>query len=234
MRPWIKNNFWLFFFGIFAFTGTVFGIVAAGVWLHASKLVREGVRTEGRVVRLVYTNGRSASPVVEFETESGQTQTYVSGTSSSPPAYRPGESVTLWYDPARPDRVVMAGLDRWLLPGIFGGFFVLFGGAGYGGLLFQLWRGRQKKWLLDYGQRVEAKLLDAGRKTNVRANGVSPFVVRCQWHDPATNRVYTYESDYIWFDPARFIPGGKVPVLIDPKNPASYHVDLSFLPEAGN
>jgi hypothetical protein len=234
MSAWVKNNFWLFFFGIFALVGTVMGIVAATVWLNASARIREGVRTEGRVVDLLRSGKGSYSPVIEFETESGQTQTYTSGISSSPPAYRPGETVTLWYDPERPDRVVVAGLDRWLLPAIFGGFFIVFGGLGYGGLLYQLWRGRKKKWLFENGRKVEASIVEVGRKTSVRANGVSPFVVLSQWHDPIDNRVYTFESDYIWFDPSPYLTSGQVDVWIDPQRPSDYQVDLSFLPQAGN
>lgn len=235
MSAWIKNNFWIFFFGIFAFIGTVFGVVSAVLTFKSDELIANGVRTQGRVVRLLYNDGGSASPVVEYETGSGDTRTYISSMYSSPPAYRPGETLTLWYDPEHPDRVQLSGLDRWLLPGIFGFFFAIFGGIGYGGLLVQQAKKRRRAWLQVNGARVQAALTEVGRNYSLKVNGVSPFVLLCQWHDPAADKVYSFTSDSLWFDPAPFVRDKKtIEVLIDPRNPKSYVVDTSFLPEAGN
>jgi hypothetical protein len=234
MKLSFKNNFSLLFFGIFAFVATIFGIVAVVVWRYHEQTIRQGVRTEGRVVSLNRNNKGSAAPVIEFETEQGETQTYYSSTYSSPPAYDRGEVVTLWYNPEAPDDVVLAGLDRWLLPAIFGGFFLVFGGIGYGGLFYQYLKGRRRQWLVANGRPIQAALLDVGIKHNIRMGTKHPFTIRAQWHDPASNKVYTYESDFLWYDPSAFVINRPIEVLIDPKNPASYHMDLSFLPEAGN
>lgn len=234
MSTWIKNNFWNFFFGIFALIGTVFGVVSAVLTVRSDRLMAEGVRTEGRVVRMVYNDG-SAAPVVEYETEWGDTRTYTSSIFSSPPSYETGEIVTLWYDPERPDRVQLAGLDRWLLPGIFGLFFAIFGGIGYGGLLVQRAKKRRRAWLQTNGTPVEAGQVEVSRNYSLKVNGVSPFVILCQWHDPAAGKVYSFVSDSIWFDPSPFVQGrATLTVLIDPRNPKIYFVDTSFLPEAGS
>lgn len=233
MAHWIRNNVWIFFFGIFALVGTVMGAVALSVWLRNDALMTGGVRTEGRVVALRY-NGSSANAVIEYETDWGETQTWVSEVSSSPPAYEVGETVRLWYDPQDPGRVLLDGLDRWFLPALFGGFFVIFGGIGYGGMLAQWSRRRRKKWLLTNGTPVQANFTEVSRNSSLRVNGASPFVILCQWHDPVGNKVYTFQSDSIWFDPTPYLPGKTLQVMIDPRNPKSYHLDTSFLPESGN
>lgn len=235
MTKFFKNNFWLFFGGIFATIATVFGLVAGSVWWRTEKLIRDGVRSAGTVVELVNNGKNSYTPIVEFELPSGEMQRYVSNMSSSPPSYDVGETVRLWYDPADPSRVVLAGIDRWLLPAIFGGIFVIFGAIGYGTLFYRFMVGRRKKWLLANGRPIEASFVVVDLKTNVKMNGQSPFVLRAQWHDPAGNKVYTYESEYLWYDPSDYVSEQKpISVLIDPQNPASYHMDISFLPEAGN
>ncbi len=233
MGTWVKNNFWIFFFGIFATVGTIMGIVAFSVWWRGNELIINGIKTEGRVARLLY-NGSSANAVIEYETEWGGVQTYVSEVSSSPPAYDVGETVRLWYDPKQPGRVLLDGLDRWFLPLLFGLFFVIFGGIGWGGIFRQFARKRRQAWLLTNGTPVQATLTEVGRNSSVRMNGVSPFVIHCQWLDPLGNKVYAFTSDALWYDPSPYLSGNTLKVLIDPKNPRNYVVDTSFLPEAGN
>ena len=150
MTNWFKKDFFTLFFGIFALVGTILGIVGGTVWYTSSRLTREGVRTTGTVVALVGQS--SKAPVVEYTTTGGGRHTYQSATYSSPPAYQVGEPVTLWYDREDPENAMLAGLDRWLLPGIMGGFFLVFGGLGYGGLAYRWLKKRDQAWLLHNGQ----------------------------------------------------------------------------------
>ena len=235
MGTWIKNNFWAFFFGLFALIGTIMGAIASVVWQNTNTLIEKGVHTEGTVVRLLYNGKGSACPVVEYRTENGDTRTYSGNTYTNPPEYDEGEAVELWYNPDRPGEVVLAGVDRWLVPAILGGFFVIFGGIGFGGLLGQWLRQRRRDRLEDQGRPVEADIVSVYHNTSLKVGGASPFVIQCQWHDKTTNRVYTYDSDNLWYDPSPFLNGRKtVTALIDPKDPAAYHLDLSFLPQPGN
>lgn len=228
----IKKDFYLVFFGIFALVGTILGIVGGTVWYTSSRLTREGVRTTGTVVALVGQS--SKAPVVEYTTTAGGRHTYQSATYSSPPAYQVGEPVTLWYDREDPENAMLAGLDRWLLPGIMGGFFLIFGGLGYGGLVYRWLKKRDQAWLLHNGQPVTATLTDVSLNSSVRLNRVSPFVIHCQWLDPATQKVYVFSSGHIWYDPTPYLGDRPLQVLIDPRDPRKYHVDLAFLPSPGN
>ena len=226
----MKKDFYTVFFGIFAFVGTIMGLIAAFTWFSTNRFTREGVRTTGTVIELV--GGRSVAPVVEFATAGGDRRTYTSGLYSSPPAYAIGEAVTLWYDPKNPNEVVLSGLSRWFLPVLLGFFFLIFGGIGYGGLIYQQLKKRDAKWLLENGQPVNALLTNVVLNTSVQLNGSSPFVIQSQWQDPATQKVYVFESDHIWYDPSPYVGDRSIPVLINPHDPRKYYVDLSFLPEA--
>ncbi len=232
MGSWIKNNFWFFFFGIFATVGTVMGLAGGLAWRNGNELIKHGNRAEGRVVDLVY-NGSTANAVIEYDTEWGGRERFVTGVATSPPAYDIGEAVTIWYDPKQPKRAQVDGFDRWFLPALFGGFFLVFGGIGWGGIIWQLLKKKRREWLRTNGTPVQAALLEVGRNYSLKVNGVSPFVIRCQWQDPLSKKVFSFESDPVWYDPSDYVKGPTLTVLIDPRNPKHYFMDLSFLPEAG-
>ncbi len=111
-------------------------------------------------------------------------------------------------------------------------FFMIFSGIGYGGLLYQRLKKGDTAWLLQNGQPMSASLQNVFLNTSLKLNGRSPFVVQCQWLDPATQKVHVFESDHIWYDPTPYLEYRPLQVLIDPGNPRKYHVDISFLPEA--
>lgn len=125
------------FFSIFALIGTLMAVGAVSSQWNDYQLTRKGVRTQGIVARLV-SNGKSAAPVIEFYTPDHVAHSYTGKVFSSPPAYRPGETVTLWYDPADPEKIVISGLDQWFVPAILGFFALVFCSLGYGALVYKL------------------------------------------------------------------------------------------------
>lgn len=235
MGTWIKNNIYSFLFGLFALIGTGCGIGAAVSWLNTIELSNTGVQTVGIVTDMIRSSkGGTLAPVVEFELKNGTKHTYTSNIFSSPPGYELGERVALWYDPANPDKVVMSGFDRWFLPLLLGFFFLVFGGIGYGGLIYQFLKKRDIQWLQQNGTAVEAMLTEVGRDYSLKVNGESPFVIKGQWLDSTTNKMYTFTSENIWYDPSEYVQGQTLRVLIDPAKPGLYYMDVSFLPERGN
>ena len=67
MASFFKNNFYLFFFGIFAFVGSCLGIAGAWFYLDRNALINDGVQTVGVVTELVRSSGSNTqAPVVEF------------------------------------------------------------------------------------------------------------------------------------------------------------------------
>lgn len=81
------------------------------------------------------------------------------------------------------------------------------------------------------GVAIEAKIQSVEVKTNISMNGQSPFVVVCQWLNPMTRQLHTFESENIWFDPTPYIEQDTVTVLVEKDNPEKYYVDISFLPK---
>lgn len=232
---WLKNNFWTFFCGLFALVGTIFGIVAYSSWSSTQTLKRKGVETVGTVEGFNRNRKGSSAPVIVYTTREGVEARYYSSTYSSPPAYDLGEEVKLWYMPNKPDDVVLSGIDSWLFPVIFGAFSVIFAGIGYGGLI-GIWRkNRNKEKLKESGQTILADVVDVRFNASLRIGGKSPWVIVAQYFDAHSQKVYTYESDNIWYNPSPFLTlGQKIKVRVEPQNYAIYEVDISFLPSMGN
>jgi Protein of unknown function (DUF3592) len=231
----MKTNFSGLFFGIFAIVGTVFGGAAYYTWNADRHIRHEGVETVGTVVSFNRNRKGSSAPVISYRIQSGETLTYYSSTYSSPPAYDSGEEVQMWYLPNDPETIVLAGIDSWLLPTIFGAFFLIFGGIGYGGFIWMWRHKRQTDWLSTNGQVILADLVDVRYNTSIAVGGKSPWVIVTQYFDPQSHKVYTYESGSIWFNPGPFLSAGqKIRVRVSPKNYDVYDVDTSFLPQMGN
>lgn len=57
------------------------------------------------------------------------------------------------------------------------------------------------------------------------------YYIHTRWQDEDGGAEYFFKSDYILFDPERFVRGRKIPVKISQQNYKLYYVDLSFLPK---
>ena len=128
----------------------------------------------------------------------------------------------------------MPGMDSWFVPAILGFFFLVFGGIGYGGIIYQLLKKRDIAWLKTNGQVIEATFTGVYLNTSVKMNGASPYAIHGQWLDKSSNKMYVFQSEDIWYDPTAQVTSQQLKVLIDPKNPGLYYMDISFLPEQGN
>ncbi|MGN8077925.1 DUF3592 domain-containing protein [Variovorax sp. 22077] len=121
----------------------VFGAVAlvlcAVAWLlhhNTASFIASASRTQGEVMRLLYVesserheSGGTWKPLVRFRAPSGEIIEFAPSSSSSPPAYKVGEKVDVFFDPNDPQDAMLDG------------FFSLWGGAlitGGLGLVFLL------------------------------------------------------------------------------------------------
>lgn len=108
---------------------------------------------------------------------------------------------------------------------------VAFGGVGGGILGYRVWHARRAAWLRRYGKVVEARLVCVERNASLQVNGVHPFRILAHRQDRTHNTLTEYRSDNLWIDPQPFLVDGQpLRVLVDPRRPARYHMDLSFLP----
>ena len=112
--------------GALAFAGASY-YVGIGVW----ELEQTGLSAPGEVIDMDMrsdSDGTTYAPIVRYTTQDGTFITFTSSMSSNPPMYERGDQVDVLYDPENHESNVMidAGWWNWLLPGVFGGFSLIF------------------------------------------------------------------------------------------------------------
>ncbi|XVQ89813.1 DUF3592 domain-containing protein [Microbispora siamensis] len=122
--------------------GLVFGLIGGGITMNAREFRRRAQRTRGLVVGLRASrsdDGTSYYPTIRFTTIYGQQVEAETTYGSNPPPARPGEEVTVLYDPARPTRIRIdsAAGSGTLLGGIFLAVGIVLFTAGAGVALAQ-------------------------------------------------------------------------------------------------
>jgi hypothetical protein len=85
------------------------------------------------------------------------------------------------------------------------------------------------RWLPDHGRQITALVTSIRHETGKSAWGISRDIyhLTATWTNPHTGRTYTFWSWIIHSSPA-YTKGSLVPVLIDPKNPKRYALNLSW------
>jgi hypothetical protein len=114
-------------------------IILSGVslysYLSTSSFLKNAKTAEGTVVKLLpvedaENNSITYKPVFEFKDQNGKSYVVESGTSSDPPAFKKGEKVEIFYDPASPGNAkINSFFSLWGITLIFGAvgvFFLLF------------------------------------------------------------------------------------------------------------
>ncbi|WP_415903900.1 DUF3592 domain-containing protein [Neptuniibacter sp. QD48_55] len=220
---------------LFSLIGLGLLILAFVLFTNTKSFLETAVTAEGTVIELRASRSSDSltyHPVVSFVTNEGQQVTFSSSAGSNPPSYSQGEVVEVLYQANSPQDAKING------------FFTLWGGAtivaGLGAvffivgiliLIFSGMKGRKRDYLKTQGVPIKAQIHTLDRNTCMETDGVSPFVISLQWHNPEDNKIYLFRSDDIWFDPTEYVMTDELTVYIDRNNPAKYHVDLSFLPQ---
>ena len=97
---------------IFMLAGLLFFAIGSGMTMRQRTLEGQGIETPGVVVDLQESYDSDSStytPVVQFQTSSGQSIEFVSSYSANPPAYDVGESVTVVYPLDNPADAIIKG-----------------------------------------------------------------------------------------------------------------------------
>jgi hypothetical protein len=210
------------------------------IYNNTSNFIAGASEAKGKVIALDRSRSNSGSgsssttyrPVVEFTSGTGKRIEFTSNVGSSPPSYRVGEPVTVLYNPADPSSArIKSFVQLWF------GFLIVFllglvfAVVGFTIIIVQS-RGRKRaEWLHQHGRRMKTSFKGVELNDSVRVNGRSPYQIISQSSDPASNTVRVFESENIWFDPSEYIKGETIDVLVDPKNPKKYVMDISFLPK---
>jgi len=211
------------FFAIFAIAGLGCGVL--GFWLVKSRydLMNEGIKTTGTVIELNHSKN-TVAPVVGFKDEWGNDLVYNSGNYTSFNSFEIGQTVNLYYDPSNPEDVTLDGEGWWnWFPFIF---LITHGGVGFGGLYWLIKKRRLQKWLQQSGHEIQARLIQVKETYNKGTY----YTLQCEWTDPYTNTLYTFESESMSKNPSDLVAtGSNIRVLIDPNNPKRYWMDTVFL-----
>lgn len=219
-------------FSIFLGVGAIMLAIGVYVGLHTRQFISRAETAPGVVIANVWgTSSRTANPKVRFRTRNGQDIVFVSSVGSSPPSYRENEAVTVLYDPDNPDHAsIRSFLYLWFLPTLLLGMGVIFSSIGIIPMALQRRTRQRDEWLRMSGRRIQANFERVELNTSLRVNGACPYRIVCQWLNPATNQVHVFKSHNLWFDPAEYITGKTMDVLVDPDNYKRYVVETGFLP----
>ena len=220
----MKNRGCLYpFFALFALAGLFCGVLGVSLAYQHYRDIQEGVKVTATVSDLDYS-ANMVAPVYQFEDEQGDTVTVHSTVYTSINPAEIGDEVVLYYNPENPEEFA---LNEWewlsLLPFLF---LFTHGGVGFGGLYWLEKKRRLDRWLQQYGHEIVAKWTKIRERYNKRRY----YIIECEWTDPYTKTVYTFESDAMTTNPADQLPPGfSIRILIKPENPKEYWMDTAFL-----
>jgi hypothetical protein len=220
---------------IFAAVGAA--LLALTFWLYSREqaFVAGASHAVGTVVQLSVDRNDNGStvyyPIVAFTTARGDSVTVRSKVGSNPPSWRVGDAVDVLYDPADPQGARLAGFFHLHIGSfVFGILGLVFGAIG--GIWLYLVRraAAMAEEVRAHGQRIQAKVIEIERRTNIRVGSKHPFRIIAQGEASGGKEVVLYRSANIWFDPTEYV-GDTVTVFVDHNDPSRHVVDLDFLPK---
>ena len=92
---------------------------------------------------------------------------------------------------------------------------------------FVVYQVYQFRWLTSHGRQISAMVTSIRHETGKTARGLSrdTYYLTATWTNPRTGRTYTFWTWVMNSKPA-YTKGSLVPVLIDPKNPNRFELNL--------
>ncbi|MBB4802441.1 hypothetical protein HNP37_002514 [Flavobacterium nitrogenifigens] len=169
---------------------------------------------------------------VSFVTKEGKSFKLFFDTSNNLIGYNDGESVEVLYDPENPYKAKINSFMTLYLGvsilGIIGSIFFLTGFS-----FFRSDYNKQKmiKFLKQFGRPVTTRFSSLQLNMHVTVNGTHPYLIYSKWFDSETKKTYLFKSENIWLEPREFNVTNEIMVLIDPKDPNRYYMDISFIKE---
>lgn len=143
---------------------------------------------------------------------------------------REGGITTVYYKPDNPGnfRGPSSGFLGLIITG-FGLIFFLVGGLQ---VFFKIKNRISANKLLETGRRVDANIDSVTYNYSYRVNGRHPMVIQCTYVDPFSRKVFTFQSENLWFNAEAVIQSAglaTMPVYMDEAKPSRYYVDTDIL-----
>ena len=217
-----------FFFGIFAFVGTIALVLT--LWFGYRSVVKASSWESAPATLTGFVGG--GNPVIEFSYQD-QKRNFTSSFTSTDMVV--GETMEVHFPQGKPEEAEIKNFfNLWFLPLFFSIFALTFGGVGFFGVSKQWKRMGAKRELFDEqkGKRLSLPISEVTQDFSYKVNGRSPFIIVSQWINPLTQEVHEFKSDYFWYNPATLLENHKqVEVWVDENDPTRYYMDTSFLPK---
>ncbi len=210
-------------------------LAAGALALLRLEFLAHAARARGLVVSLrpaaaaaSHADAQPLTPIVRFAAGKDQDVEFVGGPAASPPRYRIGDAVPVRYrpnDPAGSARIEsFRGL--WLAPALLAAFAVPVALVAAGLLLWRAADAQDAAELRRSGARISGVVT---RIDLAGPAGADPprFVLIVEAEAPAGGRRLVLESEPVEAATRKaYAIGDRVPVLIDPADPARYRIEL--------
>jgi hypothetical protein len=144
-----------------------------------------------------------------------------------------GEKLTVWYDPAAPERIDFGDTIRYNFRGVAIGILLFLFGLYY--FIRYSKEDNLKKRLLLKGTKISAEFVSVLRNEKYRMGEKNPWFIKCRWVDNSNNKEYFFVSKDYTIDPSPYLNGRyHIDVFIYATDPTKYYLDASFMPSGYN
>lgn len=227
-----------FIYRIMIIVGLLLLCAAAYHVYSTAQFKSEAIHAEGKITKLYYSRGDKSSadawfPEVTFVDDTGKKNVFRSSVGSSSYRTSLGEEVDVIYRQGDADHARINGTVNLYLGAIgYIIFAVAFLFIGFIGSVLVNRGGRHKR-LVKEGKPLTATIVDVKLNRTVEFNGRSPWKIVCEWHDPQSGRIVTFDSANIFYDPSPYLEDETITVYVAHNNLKKYYVDISHLPKKG-
>lgn len=205
------------------------GVLILGIFLQLSnnKFIKESVKTKATITKIEKEyDGEDTRYYVEVSFDvDGRTHTGVLSEWNA--TMEEGGTTTVYYKKSNPD--TFRGPTSNYIGYIVCGFGVIMVAVFAVSLIKKVKFKQLKNNLKTCGKRVDAKINSVNLDSSLTVNGVSPYIVSASYVDPTDKKLYTFNSEQIWFDPTPIIDNNMmetIPVYMDINDPTKYIVDI--------
>lgn len=211
--------------------GIMCGLAGLIAFTSSRAFVTRARRARGVVVSLSDDRTGTTYATVHFRTADREDVTFTTRLTGAPSRRRVGQKLRVLYLPTHPRRARLDSFRSLWLPSLLFGTLAV--AAAVPGLVLAVSNARKRarlRWVKKHGRPVATEFHAVIINEAVSRHGTHPYRIVTRWKNLLTGIHYTFVGPDTWFDPEPFAARRPVIVRIDPRDPACYDMDVSFLP----